>query len=411
VREARRIAEDTLRAADRQVGVLGSRCEDARQALAEVESSAAEARQGQEAAVAALAAVIAGHPLPAFEEAARRLRAADALGAAAALLGDAELDRPSLERAYASARDRFVRVFAERRPLLVEVQPFIEDDCVHVRCEGRLLTLGAFRAELEAEIAARRALITDEEEQLFTTFLLDGAAGQIGQALRRAEAWVDGVNAVLARIPLVHERYVLEVRPASDLSGPLARHYALLRTPPDALSPEQRQRVLEALREAASEAQRRHEQSSTRFMDELERLLDYRGWLRLDVAVIRANGQRVVLTDRVAKTRSGAEQMMAQYVPLFAALSALYDLAAPWAPRLLALDEAFDKASDESSQQMLRFLVSQDFQWLMTSPRLTGHGDAVPVYAEYLMVHDRASQRAYGIPFFAEAVAECSGAA
>jgi uncharacterized protein YPO0396 len=119
----------------------------------------------------------------------------------------------------------------------------------------------------------------------------------------------------------------------------------------------------------------------------------------------------VVLTDRVAKTRSGAEQMMAQYVPLFAALSALYDLAAPWAPRLLALDEAFDKASDESSQQMLRFLVGQGFQWLMTSPRLTGQGSAVPAYAEYLMVHERASRKAYGVPFFAETLADASSAA
>ena len=42
-REARREAEDALRAADRQVGVLTARCEDARLGLAEVETSAAEA--------------------------------------------------------------------------------------------------------------------------------------------------------------------------------------------------------------------------------------------------------------------------------------------------------------------------------------------------------------------------------
>jgi hypothetical protein len=41
----------------------------------------------------------------------------------------------------------------------------------------------------------------------------------------------------------------------------------------------------------------------------------------------------------------------------------------------------------------------------MTSPRLTGQGDAVPAYAEYLMVHDRDTQRAYGIPAFAETLA------
>ena len=410
-REARREAEEALRAADRQVGVLTARCEDARLGLAEVETSAAEADLKEETATAALVAVVYGEPEPVLEEAARYLHQADALGAAEVLLGDSELDRASLERACTTARDRFVRVFAERRPVLAELQPCIEDDVVRVRCGERLLSLSAFRPELEEEITGRRALITDEEEQLFRSFLLDGAAGQIGEAIRRAEAWVDGVNAVLARIPLVHERYVLELRQGNDLSGPLARHYALFRTSPDALSSEQRQTLLEALREATGEAQRRHEQDGVQFVQELERLLDYRAWLRLEVAVIGASGQRVVLTDRVARTRSGAEQMMAQYVPLFAALSALYDLAAPWAPRLLALDEAFDKASDESSQQMLRFLVGQGFQWLMTSPRLTGHGSAVPVYAEYLMVHERASRKAYGVPFFAETVADQSSAA
>jgi hypothetical protein len=70
-----------------------------------------------------------------------------------------------------------------------------------------------------------------------------------------------------------------------------------------------------------------------------------------------------------------------------------------------------DKASDESSQQMLRFLVGQRFQWLMTSPRLTGQGSAVPAYAEYLMVHERASRKAYGVPFFAETLADASSAA
>jgi Putative exonuclease SbcCD, C subunit len=405
-REARREAEELLRAADRQVGVLTSRCEDARLVLTEMETSAAEADLHDEIATAALAAVVYGDPEPVLEEAARHLHQADALGAAEVLLAGSELDRPGLERASTSARDRFVRVFAERRPLLAEMQPFLEDDVVRVRSGDRLLGLAAFRPELEQEIAGRRALITEEEEQLFTSFLLDGAAGQIGEAIRRAEVWVDGINAVLARIPLVHERYLLELRPGNELSGPLARHYGLFHTSPDALSSQQRQGLLDALREATDEAQRRHEQDGAQFADELERMLDYRAWLRLEVAVIGASGHRVVLTDRVAKTRSGAEQMMAQYVPLFAALSALYDLAAPWAPRVLALDEAFDKASDESSQQMLRFLVGQGFQWLMTSPRLTGQGSAVPAYAEYLMVHDRASRKAYGVPFFAEALTD-----
>jgi uncharacterized protein YPO0396 len=93
----------------------------------------------------------------------------------------------------------------------------------------------------------------------------------------------------------------------------------------------------------------------------------------------------------VAGTRSGAEQLFALYVPLFAALGAIYRSAAPGAPRLLALDEAFDKVSVVNTQRIIEFLVSQDFQWIMTGPHISGMGAKIPASARYLMIHEKGS--------------------
>ncbi len=127
------------------------------------------------------------------------------------------------------------------------------------------------------------------------------------------------------------------------------------------------------------------------FMEALEQVFDYREWFHFDVWVTAAGGQRQRLTDRVAGARSGAEQLFALYVPLFAALGALYRSAAPGAPRLLALDEAFDKVSTANTQRIIEFLVSQDFQWIMTGPQVNGTGSKIPASARYLMIHEKGS--------------------
>src|SRR5437868_14556989 len=65
--------------------------------------------------------------------------------------------------------------------------------------------------------------------------------------------------------------------------------------------------------------------------------------------------------------------------------------AAKGAPRLLALDEAFDKVSIANTQRIIEFLVSQEFQWIMTGPQISGTGAKIPACARYLMIHEEGS--------------------
>ena len=197
---------------------------------------------------------------------------------------------------------------------------------------------------------------------------------------------------------MIGEHYSLQWKPLSEfdpsmLGGHLAQHYKLLRKPVQTLTTEESETLMAAFRQEIESVRiRQQEMPDMNFMDALEQVFDYREWFHFDVWVTPiGGGQRQRLTDRVAGTRSGAEQLFALYVPLFAALGALYRTAAPGAPRLLALDEAFDKVSVANTQRIMEFLVSQGFQWIMTGPQVSGTGAKIPASARYLMLHEKGS--------------------
>jgi len=193
------------------------------------------------------------------------------------------------------------------------------------------------------------------------------------------------------------EHYELTWKPPVEydmtkLGSHLARHYKLLRKPSQTLTAEETETLMGAFRqEIDTVRQKQEEDPGINFMEVLEQIFDYREWFHFDVWVTPIGGQRQRLTDRLAGTRSGAEQLFALYVPLFAALAALYKSAAPGAPRLLALDGAFDKVSAANTQRIMEFLVSQDFQWIMTGPQISGTSEKIPASARYLMIHEKGS--------------------
>ena len=243
----------------------------------------------------------------------------------------------------------------------------------------------------------QKTLLGQEERQVFEDFLLQEIAEAIRTHMLEAEEWVQQINDVLRGLPMIGEHYALQWKPLGEydpaqLGNHLAQHYRLLRKPAQALTEEERETLLHAFRrEIEAVRLRQMEKPDTNFMDALEQVFDYREWFHFDVLVTPVGGQRQRLTDRMAGMRSGAEQLFALYVPLFAALGALYRSAAPGAPRLLALDEAFDKVSVTNTQRIIEFLVLQDFQWMMTGPQVSGIGAKIPASARYLMIHEKGS--------------------
>ena len=306
--------------------------------------------------------------------------------------------RERLDTAYRDAYSALSKVFNREQAFLLEYGPDLDD-------QGRVQFLNENKSRpiellqlLSERIEMQRTLLGQEERQLFEDFLLQEIAEAIRTHILEAEEWVQQINTVLSNLPMIGEHYSLQWKPLGEfdpsmLGGHLAQHYKLLRKPVQTLTTEESETLMAAFRQEIESVRiRQQEMPDMNFMDALEQVFDYREWFHFDVWVTPiGGGQRQRLTDRVAGTRSGAEQLFALYVPLFAALGALYKTAAPGAPRLLALDEAFDKVSVANTQRIMEFLVTQDFQWIMTGPQVSGTGAKIPASARYLMLHEKGS--------------------
>ena len=262
---------------------------------------------------------------------------------------------------------------------------------------------------LAEEISQQERLLDERERTLFQNFLLQEMADTIRKHIVDAEGWVNKMNSVLGHTAFVGEHYhlgwVAREREQIRSGGHLAQHYQLLRRQAQTLKEEEVDALVNAFRQeiANLRAEQQANQNGANalpFSEALARIFDYRDWFRFEIYVTRSDGTRQHLTERYFKQRSGAEQYIALYVPFFAALSALYESAGKGAPRLIALDEAFDKVSLANTQLLLRFLASQQFQWIMTGPRVSGEGTEIPACARYVMLHHKGSELATGFPSF-----------
>ena len=293
-----------------------------------------------------------------------------------------------------------------------EVSNLLHDYGPRLVADGKIVFVNAEQANpfelltrLGEEIQQQERLLDDKERELFKDFLLKEMADTIRKHILEAESWIARINGVLAHTAIIEEHYHLDWTTNEyerDQPGSyLAQHHQLLRRQAQTLKEEEIEALVHAFRqEVASVRASLQENSGLSFADGLAQIFDYRRWFRFQITLILADKRRLHLTDRLLKQRSGAEQYVSLYVPFFAALSALYESAGEGAPRLIALDEAFDKVSVKNTKLMLKFLASQQFQWIMTGPRLTGEGTELPACVRYLMLHEKGTELATGFSSF-----------
>src|SRR6266487_3840661 len=287
------------------------------------------------------AELLAAYPVEQLLAVRQQAAGGDYMGAAQKLLGtelregDIPLRKEQLEGEYRDAYNALVRTFTHEQPTLLEYGPDLDD-------QGHVIFLNENRSIpvellgiLGERIEMQKTLLDEEERQLFEDFLLQEIAEAIRMHILEAEEWVQQINAVLSNLPMIGEHYSLQWKAPAEydmtkLGSHLAQHYRLLRKPAQSLTTEETETLMNAFRREIEAVRLRQQESpDTNCMEALEQVFDYREWFHFDVWVAPIGGQRQRLTDRVAGTRSGAEQLFALYVPLFAALGALYRSAAP----------------------------------------------------------------------------------
>jgi uncharacterized protein YPO0396 len=304
----------------------------------------------------------------------------------------------------ATAGHKLSEAFVEVSSLLHEYGPHFDESGIIRFTNAENANAYDLLSRLGEEIRQHELLLEAKEYELFQNFLLKEMANTVGTRLTDAEAWVQRMNDILVNALFIGERYRLKwvLRP-HDPTRPgshLAQYRDVLRKQAETYNEEMVAALVHAFRQEIATLRSQQTTTSATFAEGLMSILDYRLWFQFEIDVLRQDNTSQRLTNKFFRKGSGAEQYIALYIPFFAALSALYESAGKGAPRLIALDEAFDKVSTENTRKLLNFLAEQNFQWIMSGPRVTGEGTMLPACVKYTMFCRKADELAAGFPSF-----------
>ncbi|MFW6695741.1 TIGR02680 family protein [Streptomyces sp. MAR4 CNX-425] len=238
---------------------------------------------------------------------------------------------------------------------------------VDVRYQGRERAVPELAEALAVEVAELQRILSAHEREILETHLLTEVAGTLQELIGAAERQVRRMNDELEHRPTsTGMRLRLVWRPSRRAPAGLDRARTRLRQTADAWAPEDRAAVGEFLQAQIARQQTGEGAGGGpgSWLEVLTAALDYRSWHEFGVER-HQQGRWVPATGPA----SGGERVLAMSVPLFAAASSHYATAAPDAPRLVALDEAFAGVDDDSRAKCLGLLHAFDLDVVMTSER------------------------------------------
>ncbi|GLZ55049.1 TIGR02680 family protein [Actinomycetospora sp. NBRC 106378] len=232
-------------------------------------------------------------------------------------------------------------------------------------------------------IQRRRAtsLLSAQQDQALRNLLHGRIAREVADALFAAGELVDRMNRILRGVTSSQGIGVrLQWRPRGDLESETATALALLGKHPDLRSPEEDDQVREAVKSLVEQARTADPEASYRSV--IGDVLDYRTWHEMRIYLRRPGRNDELLTRRT--TLSEGEKKLVTVLPMAsaaAASAAAHDPHGVGAPRLVLLDDAFAKVSEDNHAKLFGLLVDLDVDFVVTSERLWGTHPSVPELA------------------------------
>ena len=257
---------------------------------------------------------------------------------------------------------------------------------VKVADEQGFSSIGEFAGRIADARRDQEVLLTESERRVLEDALLGRLAQQIHVRTTDARDLVGAMN-----------REMRSRRMSSGATVGIGWELA------DALGPEQKgvSRLLD--REAARLSTDELAQMRAHFASQIKNLraarpdrpyaeiladaLDYRRWRTFALTLVSPDGQEDRLTQARHSTLSGGEQSVSLHLPLFAAAHVMLSSAAPHAPRLLALDEAFAGIDEPGRSELLGLTAQFDLDLFMTGYDLWATYATVPGCAHHDLSH------------------------
>lgn len=240
----------------------------------------------------------------------------------------------------------------------------------------------AERDALAQRLAEQQNLLSEQDEALYKQIIMNSIGATISAHIYDAERWVSQMNAIMAQSETSSGlRFHLSWKPdvdAADAAGGenLREVVRLLHADPGALTEEDRGKLMDFFKNRVDQARAIadvDDKSADAWSPAVRDMLDYRQWFAFQLSYDKGEKiRRRQLTDRNFFQFSGGEKAMAMYAPLFSAAYSRYQEAAPDAPRLITLDEAFAGVDKQNMRDMFRLVESMHFNYIMNSQAVWG---------------------------------------
>jgi|GEM_PF-980773 len=217
--------------------------------------------------------------------------------------------------------------------------------------------------------------IQEEEQKLFEKVLIDVVGTAIHEKVRAAKRWEQDANVMLQRVKGTIQMRLEWIPLASKEEDQISTMELLSYLSKESiyLTPSQKEKVRLHFMSKINEARKKcKDDASFSMFEEMKNALDYRKWFRFNMFITRKGIPEERFTNKVFGELSGGEKAMSIYSPLFAAIAAKYSYAAPDAPRIISLDEAFAGIDSENIAQMFQLVHDFEFDYIMNSQVLWG---------------------------------------
>lgn len=275
----------------------------------------------------------------------------------------------------------------EWRPIVDQWKDLSTRNVIEFDQRGVKISPEVLYDSVSRELSIQETRIDEMDKQLYEEILLNSVGQKLRGRIRRAEQWTEKMKQIMeSRDSSSGLKFSIRWRPrTADSEEELDTQdlVSLLKQDAKLLNEDDLTRITRHFRSKIHSAKSWLEEKGDghTLLQVLKLVLDYRKWFTFVLYYERPNEGRRELTNHHFFKFSGGEKAMAMYIPLFTACYSRYQEAAPSAPYIISLDEAFAGVDENNINEMFEIVEQLGFNYIMNSQVLWGDYETVQALA------------------------------
>ncbi len=248
---------------------------------------------------------------------------------------------------------------------------------------GVKISPAALYESVSRELSIQETRLDEMDKQLYEEILLNSVGHKLRARIRRAEQWTEKMRGLMeSRDTSSGLKFSIRWKPRtadSEQELDTQELVTLLKQDANVLNEADLERITRHFRSKIDTAKVWLEEKGEgqTLLQVLKMVLDYRKWFSFVLYYERPNEPKRELTNHHFFKFSGGEKAMAMYIPLFTACYSRYQEAAPSAPYIISLDEAFAGVDENNINEMFEIVEQLGFNYIMNSQVLWGDYETV----------------------------------